>query len=90
VPPDTQSIVAPDRAHRRKHDPVGVDEAARRPAPALDLNDRRRDGINGIGHVSRKFVQHVAILADAAIAIITRTGRLSRTPNFQLPTSKST
>jgi hypothetical protein len=84
VPSHPQAIVAAKRAHRGKHEAVSVDETARRSTPALHLDDRRRDRVDGISKLSRKLVQHVAIVADAAIAIITQTGWLMRNTDLEL------
>ena len=68
-------IVAANRAHRRQDDAVGVDEAARWTPVTLHLDDGRGDGVHDVGHLSREFVQHERIVADAAIGFITRLGR---------------
>jgi hypothetical protein len=85
-----QPIVSTDRPHCCEHETVAVDEAACRTPVTLDLDNRCRHGVHGICHLSREFIQHGAIVADADVAIITRTGRNGHALCRQAPICPST
>ncbi len=74
VPADAQAVLAAERANRGDDDAVAVDESTGRTTPPVDLDDGRGDGRDRVRHLSREFIQHGAILTNAAALHITRMG----------------